>query len=188
MLKNLSTYVLLFLLLSCSDQAPIPKPVGYFRIDLPEQEYKTKELDCPFKIEISNYAYLEVFQENPCWFNIVYPDINAKIHITYKPIDDNLRYYIEESRNFAFEHQIKANKINSNPIVSASRAVYGLSYNLGGNVASPYQFYLTDSVNHFLRGSLYFEARPNQDSISPALEYIKEDMNHLIDSFSWEEN
>lgn len=152
---------------------------------MPEHEYLKKTPDCPFTLEVSKYSYLEFFEDTPCWFNIVYPDLDAKIHLTYKPVKNNLREFIEESRSFAYEHQIKANRINSKTIIDKDKKVYGLIYNLGGNVASPYQFYVTDSTDHFLRGSLYFRAHPNSDSIAPALNYVKEDMEYLLENFSW---
>jgi len=176
---------LALVLFGCQNDNPVPKPVGYFRIDLPEKEYVTKNPDCPFTLEISKHSYLEYFEDTPCWFNIVYPELKAKLHLTYKPVNNNLRAYIEESRNFAYEHQVKAMSIESERIIDKDKRVYGLIYDLGGNVASPYQFYLTDSTRHFLRGSLYFRARPNSDSISPSLNYIKEDVRYMINNFSW---
>lgn len=170
---------------ACEGEKPIPKPVGYFRIDLPQHEYTTKNPDCPFTLSVSDHSYMEYFEDTPCWFNIVYPDLNAKIHLTYKPVSDNLRAYIEESRSFAYEHQVKAVSIESERIINPEKKVYGLIYDLGGNVASPYQFYVTDSTNHFLRGSLYFRARPNSDSISPSLSYIEEDIRHMLQNFTW---
>jgi gliding motility-associated lipoprotein GldD len=172
---------------SCEGEKPIPKPVGYFRIDLPDHEYTRKNPDCPFSLDVSEHSYMEYFEDTPCWFNIVYPDLNAKIHLTYKPVSNNLREYIEESRSFAYEHQVKAVRIESERIIDEEDNVYGLIYDLGGNVASPYQFYLTDSTNHFLRGSLYFRARPNSDSISPSLNYIKEDVRYMLNNFAWKD-
>jgi len=169
----------------CEGEKLVPKPVGYFRIDLPDHKYATKNPDCPFELSVSEHAYMEYFEDTPCWFNVAYPELNAKIHLTYKPVFNNLREYIEESRSFAYEHQVKAVRIDSELIINEEESVYGLIYDLGGNVASPYQFYITDSTNHFLRGSVYFRARPNSDSISPALNYIKEDVRHMLQNFTW---
>ncbi len=189
MIRAKSVYVICTCLLTifagCEGEKPIPKPVGYFRIDLPRHEYTTKNPDCPFTLSVSEHSYMEYFEDTPCWFNIVYPELNAKLHLTYKPVAGNLREYIEESRSFAYEHQVKAVSIESERILNDDKNVYGLIYDLGGNVASPYQFYVTDSTNHFLRGSLYFRARPNSDSISPSLNYIKEDVRHMLRNFKW---
>lgn len=189
MIRSKIIPVLIFLslsiLLGCEQEKAIPKPVGYFRIDLPDHAYSKKNPDCPFSLSVSEHSYMEYFEDTPCWFNIVYPELNAKVHLTYKPISNNLREYIEESRSFAYEHQVKAVSIDSKRIVDNDEKVYGLIYSLGGNVASPYQFYVTDSTNHFLRGSLYFSARPNSDSLAPSLSYIKEDVNYMLENFTW---
>ena len=171
---------------SCADENPVPKPIGYFRIDLPESDYREKEpLNCPLEFQISQNSRLEYTSKDKCWFNVSYPAYRAKIHLTYKPVEDNLRDYIEESRTLTYEHQIKANSIRQNTIVDREREVYGLIYDLGGSVASPVQFYLTDSTNHFLRGSLYFNARPNPDSIKPVLRYVRSDIDQMIESLNW---
>jgi gliding motility-associated lipoprotein GldD len=179
------------ILFSCSSEPPIPKPVGYFRIDLPKNEYQLKAPPCPFSFEASKLSRLEFYEneeaKDECWFDLHYPSFKAKIHITYKPVEDNLREFIEESRTLTYEHQIKANSIKTVPIINESSDVYGLAYDLGGSVASPYQFYLTDSTKHFLRGSLYFTARPNPDSIQPVLDFIKEDLEYLTSTFKWQD-
>jgi len=189
MTRNTSTLtfiaIISCILLGCDEKKSIPKPVGYFRIDLPDHEYTLKNPDCPFSLSVSRHSYIEYFKDTPCWFNIVYPQLNAKVHLTYKPISNNLREYIEESRSFAYEHQVKAVSIDSKRIVDNDDDVYGIIYDLGGNVASPYQFFITDSTSHFLRGSLYFNSRPNSDSLAPSLNYIKEDVNYMLENFTW---
>ncbi len=190
-MKWLPGIVTLALLVSCGDDDHTPKPVGYFRIDTPEHQYVTKQAHCPFIFETSAHSRLEFIQavDGPpiCWFDIHYPNYKAKIHMTYKPVENNLREYLEESRNLTYEHQIKASRINSTLIDKPELSVYGLLYELGGSVASPLQFYLTDSVNHFLRGSVYFEAHPNPDSLKPVMEFITQDISHFIETFTWEE-
>ncbi len=179
----------IFLLVSCGNDDYAPKPVGYFRIDLPEPTYVEKQPHCPFRFETSAQSRLEFFDTtitSGCWFDIHYPAFQAKMHLTYKPVSGNLREYLEESRSMTYEHQVKASRISSTIIRQDDKRLYGLVYDLGGNVASPVQFYITDSTDHFLRGSLYFEARPNPDSIAPVLNYIRKDIGHIIDTFSWE--
>jgi len=176
-------------LYGCGGDLPTPKPVGYFRLDIPEPSYVQKNPDCPFRFEISQHSRLEFFADRGeyCWFDINYPQLNAKVHITYKPLKENLGGHIEHARSMVYEHQIKASGITSKVINRPYSKVYGLTYSLDGQVASPYQFYLTDSTGHFLRGSLYFEARPNPDSLQPALDYVKRDMEYFIDHFEWSE-
>ncbi len=174
---------------SCSEDTPTPKPVGYFRIDLPEVSYDIKEPEhCPFKFPISKYGRVEYTASSTdpmCWFNLSYPAFDAKVYFTYKEVDGNLRELIEESRALTYEHQVKANRIREKAISDTSRSVFGLVYELGGAVASPVQLYLTDSTSHFLRGSLYFNARPNPDSIDPVLKFIEEDIDRMVEELEW---
>lgn len=190
-MKGAWAYFLIVILSACGGDDFTPKPVGYFRIDLPEQDYVEKVPDCPFAFETSSMSRLEFYapgpDQPPCWFDISYPDFKAKIHVTYKPVNQNLRQFLEEARNLAFEHQIKAARISQSLVQNEEKDVYGLIFDLGGNVASPVQFYLTDSVDHFLRGSLYFEAKPNPDSIAPVLEFVRADIDHLVSTFEWNE-
>jgi len=188
-LKIRLIFLLTILLSACSEDPPIPKPIGYFRIDLPESEYRIKKPEyCPFQFPLSKYGRVE-YTSSPddpiCWFNLSYPVFDAKVYFTYKSVDGNLRELIEESRMLTYEHQVKANRIMEKPVTDTSRSVYGLVYDLGGAVASPVQIYLTDSTSHFLRGSLYFNARPNPDSINPVLEYIKGDLDRFVEELAW---
>lgn len=185
------TVFLLFVLAlcSCSNDTPIPKPVGFFRIELPESSYRQKDPEfCPFRFPLSNHGRVE-YKSSPdgpiCWFNLSYPRFDAKLYFTYKEVDGNLRELIEESRTLTYEHQVKANRIQEKAVSDTSRSVYGLVYDLGGAVASPLQLYLTDSTNHFLRGSLYFNARPNPDSINPVLTYLQKDIDKFVEELEW---
>lgn len=186
-IRTMGIGALIWLLAACQSEQPIPKPIGYFRIEVPDYTYLKKTPDCPFTFEISSLSRIEYFDkpEEDCWFDIYYPNFKARVHMTYKKLDKDLAGHLEHARAMAYEHQIKANSIQSTVVNRADSKVYGLTYKLGGQVASAYQFYLTDSLNHFLRGSLYFEARPNPDSIQPALTIIQDDMSHFIENFEW---
>jgi len=173
---------------SCENDSFTPKPKGYFRIDLPIKEYHSLEKECPFTCKIPNYAVLKPNINNPnkpCWFDIVFENLNASIYLSYKPINDNLNQYFEDSRSLAFKHTVKAFDIEQKLISFPENKVYGLVYIIEGNAASAYQFHLTDSATHFIRGSLYFNNLPNQDSIQPVLEFIKEDITHMFETFEW---
>lgn len=189
--KNiLSLTIVTILFLGCGGDSYNPKPKGYFRIDLPEKSYHKTTNDCPFTFEIPDYTTIEVDPNSPntsCWFNIVFTDLNASIYISYKTVDNNLNTYLEDSRTLAFKHTVKAFDIEQRVVMIPDKKVYGLEYNILGDAASSYQFHLTDSTNHFIRGSLYFNSPPNQDSISPVLNFIKEDIQHLFKTFEWKE-
>ena len=177
------------LLTSCgNDDQSTPKPRAYFRIDFPEKKYQPYNGQCPFSFDYPDYAFVSrdsADNNQPCWLNLDYPRFHARLHITYAPIEDNLKEHLENSRSLAIEHTLKASAIDEIPVVRDSAKVYGLIYNLEGNTASPYQFYLTDSVNHFFRGALYFSARPNGDSTAPVVNFLKADIEQMIHSFRW---
>ena len=123
------------------------------------------------------------------WFNISYPDLNAKLYCTFLPITPTqLSEVSEDSRKLVYRHAVKADIIDGHLFSNPDYRVFGILYLLEGNVASPLQFVLTDSVAHFFRASLLFNNTPNQDSIAPVLDYIKEDVERLIESFRWGEN
>ena len=181
-------FILILLFCSCGNDAYTPKPKAYFRIDLPEKNYHKMEKDCPFTFEVPDYTTLKKdinAPDKPCWFDIDFNEFNASIYISYKPVNNNINTFLEDSRTLAFKHSIKAYDIQQEIINIPEKKVYGLVYNIEGNAASAYQFHLTDSTNHFIRGSLYFNTIPNQDSIQPVLDFIKEDIEHIYETFEW---
>ncbi len=186
--KLILIFLILSLCFSCENETFTPKPKGYYRIDLPNKKYHSLEKNCPFTCEIPTYTSLKQNINNPdkpCWFDIVFDNLNASIYLSYKPINDNLNQYLEDSRSLAFKHTVKAFDIEQHTISFPEKKVYGLVYNIEGNAASAYQFHLTDSTNHFIRGSLYFNNIPNHDSIQPVLEFVKEDITHIFETFEW---
>lgn len=178
----------LLLLYSCNEEY-VPKPRGYFRIDLPQHTYQYFNVNsCPFAFEHHVMALVtpDIGRlSEPCWFNIVYPLCNATVHISYKKIDKNLNTYIEDARTLAYKHTIKATDITEIPVRRDSARVFGLIYLLEGNTASSVQFYLTDSTFHFVRSALYFNAVTNADSLTPVVSYLKRDIEKMIASFFW---
>ncbi len=179
-------FVMLFLI-QCDNNSYTPKPKGYFRIQLPQKKYHKLIVDCPFTCEIPDYSQIDpsTAKDQPCWFNLDFKTLNATLYLSYKPIHNNLQKYLEDSRILAFKHTVKAVDIEQKIISYPNRKVYGLIYFIDGNTASSYQFHLTDSVHNFLRGSLYFNNVPNQDSIQPVLDFVEKDIQHLIKTLKW---
>lgn len=162
-----------------------PKPIGYFRIELPEKKYVTFESeDYPYSFEYADVAKIQEkkSKDDPYWIDVVYPDFRGRIYCSYKKVDGNFQEISEDSRSFVYKHTVKADNITEQPYVDDERKVYGMLYELQGNTASAVQFVLTDSVNHFFRGALYFNTVPNQDSLAPVVEYVKEDIIHLVET------
>jgi gliding motility-associated lipoprotein GldD len=179
-----------FLIFSgCEEETPIPKPAGYYRLDYPEHAFQTySDENCPYSFQFGALAKIEkVEAENQnCWFNVVYPGFKSKIHFSYYPISRNdLSMYTEDSRKLAMKHLVKADDFGESYVRDTATQVYGTIYDFRGKAASNFQFFLTDSATHFVRGALYFEVEPNADSLAPAEHYIEEELMHLIQTFSW---
>jgi gliding motility-associated lipoprotein GldD len=121
------------------------------------------------------------------WLKIEYPSLKATVDITYRKVDNNLRELLIESEKLVFKHTSKAEQITSNDYLSDQKKVFATLHNITGNAASQLQFHITDSINHFIKGALYFKIKPNYDSVLPAVAYIKKDILHLIETFNWEE-
>jgi gliding motility-associated lipoprotein GldD len=166
----------------------MPKPKGYVRFDFPAKAYVQLKDNFPYSFEYPAYGKIVNDKEantEPYWINIEFPEFKSKIHLSYKKVDKNLSGYIEDSHILAYKHAVKADGIDEIPVEDRTRKVYGLIYDIQGNAASSVQFYLTDSLHHFLRGSLYFEAEPNKDSLAPAITFFRKDIEHLIQTLHW---
>jgi gliding motility-associated lipoprotein GldD len=168
----------------------VPRPYGYFRVDLPPHNYRYLDtLQLPYRFEISSYAKVEKREAEgeKCWIDIKYPFLNAAIYCSYKPIHGNLKELLEDTRQMAYKHSIRADAINEKLYQHPEKKVYGILYDLKGNTASSVQFFVTDSIHHFFRGSLYFDNVPNKDSIAPMSDYIRQDIIRLMESFEWKQ-
>jgi gliding motility-associated lipoprotein GldD len=180
--------VLLLALTACNEEYT-PKPRGYFRIDLPEQEYVSFDTTYPFSFEYPVYARVVPdtrATSEPYWLNLDYPQFKGRLHISYKPVNGNLIEYLEDARTFVLKHIPKADAINDSLIYRPEDQVYGLIYFIdGAGAASPCQFFVTDSASHFLRGALYFNTSPNNDSLAPVINLVQSDIRHMISTFRW---
>jgi len=120
-----------------------------------------------------------------CSLIVEYPQLKGSIYLTYKKVDNNLDTLLIDAQKLSYEHVVKADQISEIPFINEEDGVYGMFYEVSGNAASQSQFYVTDSTNHFLAGSLYFYAKPNYDSIMPAAIYLQKDIRHLMESLNW---
>jgi gliding motility-associated lipoprotein GldD len=169
-----------------------PKPRGYFRIVFPKKEYQVYDAKCPFTFLYPKYAVIEPDKSkgaSDCWLNMQFPQFKGTLHMSYQPITSKKVFdeLTEDARTFAFKHTVKATSIDQGLIRFPERQVYGIYYTIDGNAASSAQFFLTDSVHHYLRCALYFNTEPRLDSIQPVLDFVKKDMNVMINSFRWKE-
>lgn len=186
----------LFFLLSCNTNYTVDKKRGYFKIDFPEKEYRLFDtLDYPYSFEYPVYAivlkdstFFDSKPENPWWINIDFPQFQGRVFISYKQIGKNrFDSLVNDAFKLSYkQHVTKASSIDPQPIHTKNN-IEGFYFTLEGNTATANQFFLTDSVKHFLRGALYFEATPNEDSISVVNSFVKEDLWHMINTFRWKE-
>lgn len=188
--KNLKLFIVVFItvfFISC-DETPVPRKRGYLRIEIPKAEYKIFDpANCPFKFEISQLA-VPVPDTNslsePCWWYINYPSLNGQIFLSYKNINNNFDSFAEDARTLVYKHTQRANSIDEEMISNEYHST-GILYNIGGDAASSVQFYVSDSSKHFLRGALYFNSKPNSDSLAPVIQYIKQDIARMLATMQW---
>ncbi len=179
----------LLVLISCGGEDYAPKPRAYFRIDLPKKSYQTFDTILPYSFEYPKYAvikYNKSLNNDKYWINVNFPTYNATIHITYIPVKNNLNNLVENARKFVDKHIPKATSIKEKTYENIENNVYGVVYNIKGNsVASPYQFFVTDREKHYLRGALYFNMQPHNDSLAPVIKFIEKDIDYLISTLKW---
>jgi len=176
--------------MSCQ-QNYTPKPNAYYRIDFPEKEYRMYDSICPFTFAYPVYGTIAPELRRipePCCFNIVFPRYKGTIYLTYKEIDNDFDVFFEDNWHFLFKIAQRADAIDEYQIDIPETDVYGMIYYLSGNAASQVQFYVTDSIKNFLRGSLYFyTSKPNHDSLAPVVSFFRDDIVFMIESLRWKE-
>jgi len=182
------SFSILLMSAGCGDSY-VPKPRGYFRIDMPEKKYQVFDSTFPYTFEYPVYADITPDSSKmaePYWINVRYKPFSATLHLSYKAIRGNLAQYLNDAHTLVNKHIPKANAITQREFTDPEHRVYGLVYQIrGADAASSYQFYVTDSVTKFVRGALYFNMVPNNDSLAPVIDFITKDMEHMISTFRW---
>jgi gliding motility-associated lipoprotein GldD len=182
-------FVLLVSLVGC-EQIYNPKPKGYPRIDLPTPEYQKLNLPAPYSFEHSVFSLAApdtTRLSEPFWIDLIYRQLGATVQITYKAIDKNpgkLNELIEDSRMLIAKHQVKASGIEEQ-VVMTGDGQKAYVFRLSGQVPTQFQFYTTDSSHHFLRGALYFNTATANDSLAPVIDFVSQDMVHLLKTLKW---
>lgn len=197
-------------LLSCNSNYT-PKPKGYFNITFPEHQYQPfNQQNYPYTFEYPVYAaivkdsaYFDADPDNPYWINVDFPKFNAKIYLSYKTIGGKSLYKVKTENGYkdsssintfdnlrndaykiTFKHTTKATSIEDSAFVTPN-GIGGVFFKVGGNAATGKQFFVTDTSKHFLRGALYFNDTPNEDSLNVVYDFIGKDMQHLINTLKW---
>ena len=189
--------VVLSAIIACNSDYTVGKKKGYARIDFPQKKYQLFDTaGYPYSFEYPVYAsvvkdstYFDEKAED-WWVNIIIPKFNATIHVSYKPINakNNFDTLVRDGFKMAYQQHVNiASGIRDSSLHTANNAE-GMYFSLEGNTATANQFFLTDTVHHFLRGALYFDSTPNADSLGIVNEYLKTDLLHLISTLKWRDN
>ncbi len=179
------------LLFSCT-QNYLPKPKGYNRIDLPDHQYLNLPDTFPYAFQYSQHARLlrdSSWIAERYWVELFYPYFIANIEITYKPLNGNsqrLEEYLNDAYKLTSKHQIKAYGIEET-VIRTPLGKTAVVAELEGEVPSQFQFFITDSTRHFLRGALYFRTSQKNDSLAPSIDFIKKDIIHMLNTVRWRE-
>ncbi len=191
--------ILGWLLLACSACANVatPRPYGYYRITTPDTAYtdfqssilnsQLSTLNYPYTFALSQNAVVQprLDTDEPYWVNLFYPALNATIHCSYKPVNGNLRELTNDALEFVYRNASFANAIPEREYAHPEERVYGVLFDLEGNTASSCQFFVTDSVRHFFRASVYCNCPPNADSLAPVYDYLRTDVIKMVETFQW---
>ena len=202
---------LLMLLMACNSNYTSRKK-GYFKIDLPEHQYQVfNKQDFPYSFEYPVYAtviqdstYFDSTPENNYWINLDFPAFNARLFMSYKIIGGLAPYKIKQADG-SYKDSLGVNQFdlmvndafnltNKNDVIASSikdslirnpHGISGVFFKVGGNAATASQFFLSDTTKNFIRGALYFDATPNADSLRPVQEFLRKDLEHLINTFEF---
>ncbi len=182
MLKYILFFTAILFLSSCKPDV-LPKPSSQLRLDYINPSYKPFDQIAPFNFDVNQQAKLK--SKGNSNYEIHYPKMKATMYLSYKPVAKNIDQLLRDAQKLTYEHVVKADDITEQPFVNKENRVFGMFYDVNGNAATNAQFYLTDSTKHFVNCSVYFYAKPNFDSILPAVDYLKKDMRHAMETFKW---
>lgn len=168
-------------IVGCQDEV-IPKPKAKLRLEYPKSDYEP--------IETGHFKFLKnqtsIFgQKDANSMTLDYPNLKASLFVTYKDVNGDIDKLLMDAQKLSIEHSAKADGILPHPFVNEKDRVYGMFFEVVGNAASQAQFYVTDSTDHFVTGSLYFYVKPNYDSIYPAATYMQNDIKKFMESVRW---
>ena len=178
-----SIVLLVAALLGACGGSVLPKPKAMLTLEFAKQEYHNYTNSCPYHFDKNAIAIPNL--DKGCALVLDYPEMRAAIYLTYKTVNQDLNTLLADAQKLSYEHVVKADNISEQPFINTRDNVYGMFYEVTGNAASQSQFYVTDSTDHFLTGSLYFYAKPNYDSIYPAAIYLQQDIRKIMESLQW---
>lgn len=179
--SNYFLWGMILLFIGCQE-AVIPKPKALLRLDYPTTDYRVMETD---HFNFLKNRESEFKNQDGTSMILDYPRMKGSLFITYKEVNNNIDKLLKDAQKLSIEHASKADGILPHPFVNEKDRVYGMFFEVVGDAASQAQFYVTDSTDHFVTGSLYFYTRPNYDSIYPAATYLQNDIKKFMESIRW---
>jgi len=181
----LASIITVSVLVGCGQETTI-KPAAKLRLDYPAPNYKMLQAACPFQFEYNTSSEVEV--RPGCAINIKYGQMKATLYLTYQQVNEtNIEALLRDAQKLTYDHTVKANEIFEQPRMDTINDVYGMFYMINGDAATQTQFYVTDSIRHFVSGSVYFETKPNFDSIYPGVVYLRDDVRRLMETIEWKD-
>ena len=192
LVRSLVIFILAGAMFACKEKEPdyLPKPTGFNRLDLPSHQYQALTEDHPYSFEYSKAAIVQkdtFYKAEPHWIILYYPKMNARIQFTYKPVLNDpkrLQNMMADAARLAFHHDKKAYSI-ADKVLTTKAGKKAIIFELEGEVPSHYQFFVTDTTTHYLRGVVYLMTATKNDSLRPVIDYMKADCNHLLETLKW---
>ena len=178
----------LILLFSCEEELNVPKPPSYLRLELPDHKYDNYKDSCQYSFDLPSIYSVEnapKAEESSCHRRIQLGPLNGTVFFRYWDMTEPLSYYVNNANDEIDRHKGKANNVKDKLILREKDDVYGILFQLEGDVATPFQFYLTDSTDRFVYGEVLFNMAPNYDSLKPTLDYLRQDLDQLLETFKW---
>ena len=183
-MKKFSVHIILIaLIISCTEKPIKPKPKSMLNLKYPPSSYIERKSKCKYSIKINSSS--KFISTDKCTDRIIYPNLKGTIYLTYRRINNNFDSLLSDAYSMPLKHVRKAARIPEKVFINRRNKTYGSLFKIVGDAASQVQFFLTDSLNHFIFGALYFYKRPNYDSIMPAVNYIGKDISKLMESLKW---
>ena len=190
-MKNWIILIIVISVVSCSSKDFLPKPKGYNRTDLPDHDFQALADSFPYMFEYSKHAIIlkdSSWITERYWIDVYYPELDATIQLTYKPIKNRVKLmqeYYSDSYKLTSQHNVKAYSIEEK-VLELPNGDFASFTELEGEVPTQLQFHVSDSSQHFLRGALYFKTATKNDSLAPVIRWVKEDALHMLKTLKWE--
>lgn len=190
-MRKLCVLALFFAVVSCKDEPIIPKPKAFFHLNYPSAIYSKISANLPFefhKSQLAKFKHSQNLGHSRKGYTLDYKSLRATIYLTYTALEGNLEKQLIDLETANLQHAKMAQSVSKQAYENLKNKSFGMMYEMSGNVASPTQFFITDKKAHLLSGALYFDIKPNYDSIMPAVKYLNKDIVHLMESLKWRQH